>query len=67
MGRKFSKISQEAFKSMQFNSGIVVNKFDVTGTTEVQDADIITATTGGRQISPIWARTWTTPRRTPRS
>lgn len=47
MGRKFSKISQEAFKSMQFNSGIVVNKFDVTGTTEVQDADIITATTGG--------------------
>lgn len=47
MARKFSKISQEAFKSMQFNSGIVVNKFDVTGTAEVQDADIITATTGG--------------------
>lgn len=47
MGRKFSKISQEAFKSMQFNAGIVVNKFDVTGKTEVQDADIITATTGG--------------------
>lgn len=32
---------------MQFNAGIVVNKFDVTGETEVQDADIITATTGG--------------------
>ena len=47
MARKFSRISQEAFKSMQFNSGIVVNKFDVTGKTEVQDADIITATTGG--------------------
>lgn len=47
MARKFSKISQEAFKSMQFNSGIVLNKFDVNGTTEVQDADIITATTGG--------------------
>ena len=35
MARKFSKISQEAFKSMQFNSGIVVKKFDVTGSTEV--------------------------------
>ena len=47
MARKFFKISQEAFKSMQFNSGIVVSKFDVTGAAEVQDADIITATTGG--------------------
>ena len=47
MARKFSKISQEAFKSMQFNAGIVVNKFDPSGTTEIQDADIITATTGG--------------------
>lgn len=47
MARKFSRISQEAFKSMQFNSGIVLDKFDVTGKTEVQDADIITATTGG--------------------
>ena len=47
MARKFSKISQKAFESMQFNAGIVVNKFDVTGETEVQDADIITATTGG--------------------
>lgn len=46
MARKFSKISQEAFKSMQFNSGIVVKKFDVTGSSEVQDEDIITATTG---------------------
>ena len=47
MARKFSKISQKAFESMQFNAGIVVNKFDITGETEVQDADIITATTGG--------------------
>ena len=47
MARKFTKITQDAFKSMQFNSGIVLNKFDVNGTTEVQDADIITATTGG--------------------
>lgn len=47
MARKFSKISQDAFKSMQFNAGLVLNKFDPDGKTEVQDADIITATTGG--------------------
>ena len=46
MGRKFSKISQKAFKSMQINAGVVLNKFDPSGTTEVQDEDIITATTG---------------------
>lgn len=47
MARKFTKISQDAFKSMQFNAGVVLNKFDTAGTTEVQDADIICATTGG--------------------
>ena len=46
MARKFSKISQEAFKSMQINAGVVLNKFDPTGTTEIKDADIICATTG---------------------
>lgn len=47
MARKFSKISQEAFKSMQFNAGIVLNNFDESGKAEVQDADIICATSGG--------------------
>lgn len=47
MARKFSKISQEAFKTMQFNAGIVLNNFDESGKTEVQDADIICATSGG--------------------
>ena len=47
MARKFSKISQEAFKSMQINAGVVLNKFDVNGSNEVQDADIICATSGG--------------------
>ena len=46
MARKFSKISQEAFKSMQINAGVVLNKFDVNGSNEVQDADIICATSG---------------------
>ena len=47
MARKFTKISKEAFKSMQINAGVVLNKFDPTGTTEIQDADIICATSGG--------------------
>ena len=47
MGRKFTKISAEAFKSMQINAGVVLNKFDPTGATEIQDADIICATSGG--------------------
>ena len=47
MARKFTKITQDAFKSMQFNAGIVLNKFDPDGSTEVQDADIICATSGG--------------------
>ena len=47
MARKFSKISQKAFESMQINAGVVLNKFDPTGATEIQDADIICATSGG--------------------
>lgn len=47
MARKFTKISKEAFKSMQINAGVVLNKFDPTSTTEIQDADIICATSGG--------------------
>lgn len=47
MARKFSKISQKAFESMQINAGVVLNKFDPSGTTEIQDADIVCATSGG--------------------
>lgn len=47
MGRKFTKISAEAFKSMQINAGLVLNTFDTEGQTAVADADIICATTGG--------------------
>ena len=47
MARKFTKISAEAFKSMQINAGLVLNKFDTEGQTAVADADIICATTGG--------------------
>ena len=47
MARKFTKISAKAFESMQIIAGVVLNKFDPSGTTEIQDADIICATSGG--------------------
>lgn len=47
MTRKFTKISAKAFESMQINAGVVLNKFDPEGKTQVQDADIICATSGG--------------------
>lgn len=47
MARKFTKISAKAFESMEINAGVVLNKFDPSGTTEIQDADIICATSGG--------------------
>lgn len=46
MARRFSKINQDAFKSMQFNVGTVLKKFDVSEGT-FDDSDIICATTGG--------------------
>lgn len=46
MARKFSKISQDAFKSMQFNAGVVLKTFDPSNGT-FEDKDITCATTGG--------------------
>lgn len=43
---KFTKIPQDTFNELQLNAGILVKDFDLaTGT--YQDADMITATTGG--------------------
>lgn len=51
--QKFTKISQEAFEEMQVNAGLLLRKFDPTGATDVEDADIITATTGGITVSCV--------------
>ena len=48
---KFSKISTEAFKEIQFDAGMVLSKFDLAGTAEIADEDIICATSGGIQVS----------------
>lgn len=46
MGR-FTRIPQNTFSELQMDAGILLNKFDPTGETEVQEEDIICATTGG--------------------
>lgn len=47
MARKFYKISADAFKSMQYNAGRVLKKFDIEGNTQVADGDEICTTSGG--------------------
>lgn len=46
MARKFTKVSADAFNEFAVDAGIVLSKFDPTGTTEVADADIVCDTTG---------------------
>ena len=48
---KFNKVSQDTFKELQLEAGLVLNKFDPTGVTDVEDADIVCATTGGIEIA----------------
>jgi hypothetical protein len=46
MARKFTKVSSDIFKECVIDSGILLKTFDVTGKTEVADADIVCDTTG---------------------
>ena len=48
---KFFRVSENAFKEIQLEAGLILNKFDPTGATEVQDADIVCTTTGGISIA----------------
>ena len=48
---KFVKVSENAFKEIQMEAGLILNKFDPTGATDVEDADIVCATTGGISIT----------------
>lgn len=49
----FTRIPKNTFDQLQMDAGIVLNKFDPTGTTQVQDDDIICATTGGINVSCV--------------
>jgi hypothetical protein len=48
---KFTKVSENTFKEIQLEAGLILNKFDPTGNAEVEDADIVCATTGGISIT----------------
>lgn len=48
----FSRISQDAFKDMQLEAGMLLNNFNPT-TPNVQDADIVCATTGGITVTCV--------------
>lgn len=50
MGR-FTKVSQETFKEIQMEAGLILNQFDPTGATDVEDSHIVCATTGGIEIA----------------
>lgn len=46
----FTKIPENTFNDLQLDAGVLLNTFNPTSSA-VTDADIITATTGGVQIS----------------
>ena len=48
---KFTKVSQDTFNEIQLEAGLVLNQFDPTGATDVEDAHIVCATTGGIEIA----------------
>ena len=49
----FNKISQAAFEELQVDAGVLLTTFDPDNPVEPQDDEIITATTGGIQISLV--------------
>lgn len=52
MGR-FTKIPQSTFNELQTDAGVLLNTFDPANPAEPADADIITATTGGLNVSCV--------------
>ena len=48
---KFTKVSQDTFKEIQLEAGLILNQFDPSGTADVEDSHIVCATTGGIEIA----------------
>ena len=48
---KFVKVSENTFKEIQLEAGLILNQFDPTGATDVEDSHIVCATTGGISIT----------------
>ena len=49
----FTTLSQNAFKGMQLNAGVLLNKFNPESPDAPNDEDIICATTGGISVSCV--------------
>lgn len=50
---KFTKIPQDTFENLQLDAGVLLHTFDPESAAEPADEDIITATTGGINITCI--------------
>lgn len=50
---KFTKIPQDTFENLQLDAGVLLKEFDPEAATEPADEDIITATTGGINITCV--------------
>ena len=48
---KFTKVSENTFNEIQLEAGLILNQFDPTGETAVEDSHIVCATTGGISIT----------------
>lgn len=48
---KFTRVSENTFKELQLEAGLILNQFDPTGAVEVEDSHIVCATTGGIEIA----------------
>ena len=48
---RFTKVSETAFKEIQLEAGLVLNKFSIESPDSVKDEDIVCATTGGIQLA----------------
>lgn len=51
MGRKFTRLAQDAFESMQIEAGVLLHTLDTTGETDVEEEDFVCSTSGGIEIS----------------
>ena len=47
---RFTKVSETAFKEFQLEAGLILSNFDPNAAADVQDSDIVCATTGGIEI-----------------
>lgn len=48
---KFVRVPENAFNEIQMEAGMILNKFDPTGATEIADEDIVCITSGGIEIA----------------